>query len=407
MTVGLEKLRRLRVYEQSTFTEDHSGTLGDYVDVDALEGTVNGQRGQVSNAVRTVRQNRTQIAKDVLGPKSASMAFQTHLCGHGLDLDGDVNPPTKSDWWFLKLLAGVYGGLDNETPPSAQTTVQSGTTSTVVNVTTGHGSRFKHGGAIGCITSNGYELREVLSVATDAVSVKVAFSGTPTTGQPVRRPVTVYRTTPTTWFSFAEEGDVGYDRWHYRGMQGSVGYQHTWGGPVVMPWQFQGPRWDNLGTSSLAAASITQNTPIVMNTVEMLLATVGSTTRTAIGAQAISIEPDMPWIMQHGTGGLETVIKMVPGYPADAGVQVKITEPFEDLARFTSRDALTDFALFMQIGNAVGYSVLHSIPKGHLVALDRADSEGLTGQSWGIKGRNDSTGGTGAINIACERLHFG
>lgn len=406
---SLQKFKRLRIYQQSSFTEDNSGTLGDYLDMDVLEDSIDGKGPTESLPVRNLRQRRNAIREDVLGVKSSSLDFQFYLCSHGLDLDGDVAPVDNTSWWQARLLGAMYGGINTESQPGVQTTVQSGTTSTVVNVTAGHGARFGKGVAIGCIVAGAYEVREVLSVSTDAVSVKVAFSGTPTTGQPVRRSVTIYRSnTPSAFLSFCEEGSPVLNRWHYRGMQGGLGaFSVAWGQMLTASASLRGPIRENLGSGGVSTGTPLYNTKVVANAVECLLATVGSTTRTAINFNQLTITPDMPWIMQHGSGGLQTVVTQVPGAPADSPLTIQIVEPMDDLSRFTSRDNSTDHAIFTQFGNTVGGTILHSAPTGQIISPEMQPSEEFAGNVWTFKGREDASGATSTDeDQACERWHF-
>ena len=411
MTVELERLGRLRVYQQSTYT-DASG-VGGMLDVDALEDTIKPSRPQKMLPVKSVAQRRLQYPESVLGPKSSALDFSWNLVSHGLDLDGDVAVPTASTWWQATIMKTMMGGIDTETIPAAQTTVQAGTTATVVNVTAGHGARFKKGVAIGCVVpasggGTAYECREVLSVATDAVSVKVAFSDVPTTATAVRRSVTVYRTErPATWLQFAYEGKVALDRWDFRGMQGALSYAFTWGELITASAKLMGSTWTNLGSGTLSAATYSYNTPVPMVNMELLIATVGATTRTVCPFGALSWEPEQGWIDQKGGTGSETIVQKIASRPDVAPLRVKITEPFEDLTRFTSRDSRTDHALFLQSGNTVGGTVLFAAPTGQLIEPERAPQDALAGQTWTFQAREDSAGAVSTeLDLSCERLHF-
>ena len=400
--VQLDFARRLRVYEEPQDTHtDHSGTAGDFLELRVNSGRFSPNTKSIPLKTNETRRGRRQ--KEVLGPLSCSIDFTADLAGHGLDLDGDVAVPTTATWALARIWKAILGGLDNETIPSAQTTIVAGGSATAVWITEGHASRFIRGGAIGCTTTAGYELREILSTsasdgAKDIVNVKVAFSGTPTTGTAVRRPVCFYATQrPVTSLQYIVERQAGgaasLDRWNLRHMQGGLAFAFSWDEVIQWSSQQMGAGWTNMGSGTLAdPGALAMHEPVVMSATELLIATVGATTRTVVPFSAISWDLGIAWEDQRGPGLSNQGIVSKVQTRTDPPLSVKITEPLTDLTRFTSRDSRTDHALYLQVGATVGATFLFSAPTGQLIVPKTDEASGsLAGQTWTFQGREDES----------------
>jgi hypothetical protein len=82
------------------------------------------------------------------------------------------------------LMRAMFGA--ELTPAAGSTVAGSSSTTALVNVASGHGSRFVVGQVIGVTTSNGLEIRRVSGISTDALSVTPALSTAPAAGAVVR-----------------------------------------------------------------------------------------------------------------------------------------------------------------------------------------------------------------------------
>ena len=197
MTCELEVLKRLRVYEEAaggaTFGVDHSGTMGDFLDVPAIEGTIKATDDQEVFDPKLTTVYTDGHDQKVLGRLMAKLAFSTSLHSHGVALDGVNALPTIATWAQMRMLKAIFGATSTQTNGGART-VQVGSTTTVVNVTAGRGADFTAGQAIGVRTGSAateIECAEIASIATDALTLTEALSATPVTGANVNGAVTV------------------------------------------------------------------------------------------------------------------------------------------------------------------------------------------------------------------------
>lgn len=420
--VQLDFARRLRVYEEPQDTHtDHSGTAGDFLELRVNSGKFDPRTKSIPLKTNEIRRGARQ--KEVLGPLSCSLDFTADLAGHGLDLDGDVAVPTTANWALARIWKAILGGIYTETIPSAQTVVVAGGSSTALWITNPHGSRFLRGGAVGAQTTAGYELREILSIdASDAgkdiITPKVAFSGTPTTGTPVRCCVTLYATQrPVTSLQYIVErqsgGAASLDRWNLRHMQGGLSFAFPWDDVIQWTSQQMGASWTNMGSGTLAdPGALAMHEPIVMAANELLIyeAAASAQARVVCPFGAISWDLGITWEDQRGPGLTNQGIVSKVQTRTDPPISVKITEPLTDLSRFTARDARTMYALAHQFGATVGASCLFVAPEGQLIAPKTDEASGsLAGQSWTLAGREDSTLTTPLTDLdqTWFRAHFG
>ena len=312
---------------------------------------------------------------------------------------------------MLRLLQAIMGGSIATTNPGAQTTVQAGTTTTTVNVTASHGGRFQAGGVIACQTvagSSNLELREVLSVSTDAVSVKEAFSATPVTGTPVRGGVTVYLTEdPDTSLQVMIEGREATDGVVLRGLQGGFSLTLPVGGRGQLSASLAGAGWARLGSSSVTVPSYTNVSPLALNPLDVTVPTVGSTTLVSVAASEFTCEPQIAYAPQKSGAATETIARM-KRQPARPVVKGSFTAPYQDDTWYTARDGREVRAVFARGGNLAGSAFLISIPTVQITEVQPgASGEGIAGQKVSFEGRHDTEiGGSTEVGYSALRIHF-
>jgi len=417
MSIEPDILRYVGVYEEpdGSYQVDHSATPGDFLALPYEEGTLDAKGARTGFDPMAGKIRRDGHSKKVLGPRACTVALATKLHSHGLDLDGDVAPPTTSTWALLRVLKAIMGGSIATTDESAQTTVQAGsTTTTDVEVTTGHGVRFQAGGAIAVPVVSGssaLEAREVLSVAGDVVTVKEAFSATPITGGVVRGAVTVYLTEdPKTALQWHVEGREATDGAIFRGTQGGFSITLPIGELGQFAFQLAGASWARLGSSSITIPNYTLFEPIALDPVEVHVPTIGATTLVSLEASEIAIEPQIAYAPQKSGKATETVARMVR-QPARPVIQGSFLVPYEDDTWYTARDDREDRAVFVQAGNLVGAGggiCLFSIPTVQITDVQPAPSgENVAGQRVFFEGRHDEEiGGSTEVGYSAFRMHF-
>ena len=413
MSIELDLLRYVGLYEEpnGSYAVDHSATPGDFLAFPFMEGTLQAQLAQDDLNPMTGKIRADGDDKVILGPKSCTLAMATALHSHGLDLDGDVAPPTVSTWALMRLLEAIMGGSITTTDESAQTTVQAGsTTTTAVEVTSSHGTRFAVGGVIGCEVVSGsglIEAREIASIASDVITVKEAFSSAPVTGSAVRGGVTFHMTEdPNTSLQALIEGREGTDGLLLTGLQGGFSLQLPVGGLGQIAFALAGAAWSRLGSSSVTVPSYSVFGPMALNPLEVHVPTIGSTTRVVVEQAEVSIEPQITYAPVRSGAAANTISRM-RRQAVRPLVQGSFTIPYEDDTWWTAHSARQDRALFAQCGNVPGSTVLISCPTIQIgLPQPAASAEGIAGQTVPFRGRHDEEiGGSTEVGYSAFRIH--
>lgn len=417
MSIEVNSLRSVRAYVEpagdTTYGADHSATPEDFIDLPITEGFAmpGPERDMLDPMVSQVRLDGR--VKRVAGKRSGAAQLAMCLAGHGVPMIGNETPPGASTWALYRLLLAIMGGVSVTGTEAGATTVQSGTTTTAVTVTTGHGDRWGSGGGqvIGCTTANGFEAREVLSVTGDVVSVKEAFSGIPTTGTNVSGGVTFYPTEdPDTSLQLIAQGREADDNFLLTGMQGGFQIEAKPGQLAKITFDLKGDSCTKLAAhSGINVPTFANYEPIAVVGSELTMPVVGSTTRVAPGVSDVTLA--LGFAYEPVTGyGRNNVRRMRRMRPRD-GVLAKITGtlPFEDGTWITARDDRENRAAFWQIGSTPGATVLISIPTVQVTQVPRAASASqLSGIQFVGESRHDASAvaSTTPLSYAAFRVHF-
>lgn len=418
MTCELEVLKRARVYEEAagvaTFGIDHSGTLGDFLDFPAKSGSIKASgpanHEMLAPMLTTTRVDGHDTA--VIGRNSSSLSIACALHSHGVALDGVNAAPTIADWGFLRVMKAIFGATFATGVPGVQTTVQAGTTTTVINVTAGHGtSRWSVGDAIACRVVSGssvIECREITAVAANAVTVDQAFSAIPITGSVVHGCVSVHLTQdPDTSLQWVIEGTEADDRVALLGMQ-LKSIKHTL--PVdgkfpELAFEFQGADAVRMSSGTVGAVAPTYYSPFGTTFSELTLPTVAATTRVLVDHSAHSLELALGYEARKvGTGvnGIRRWKRKV-GRPVAKGSFVEL---FEDARYETLKAARTAVRVHEQIGNLVGSAVLISQRTAQIMTVTPAAADvALVGQQVSYESR-EPTAGTNDKTSSVITYHF-
>lgn len=416
MSYEINTLRSLLAYVEpaGSYAVDNSGTVGDFLSVPMSEGYMASapMRDMLDPMLAQVRLDGR--AERVIGKRSAAMQLAMLLASHGVDMVGNETQPAATTWALRRLLAATMGGVSLTGTEAAATTVSSSTTTTVT-VSSGHGDRWTDGQVIACQTVSGstaLEAREVLSVSSDTITVKEAFSAAPTTSTQARGGVTFYPTEdPDTSLQFIAQGRETADHFLMRGMQGGFQIEAKPGQLAKVTFDLKGAATTKLSDhSGITVPSFSNWSPVAVVASELTVPTVGSTTRAWVAASDISLALGFAYEPVTGytlTG--ETIIRMRRQRPRD-GVLARLTftVPLEDSTWIDHRDNRTDLAAFWQIGSAAGGGWLISIPTCQVTDVRLGPSaSGLSGQIVTLEGRLDASAmsSTSALSYAALRLH--
>lgn len=415
MSIEAHALRYLGIYEEpdGSYQVDRSGTPGDFLAMPYTEGSLEAQLAQepLDPQLGKMRLDGTDVT--VHGPRSCSLSASVTLHSHGVDMIATATAPTVSTWAMLRALKAIMGGVVATGTEAASTlVVADATTTTAVEVTTGHGDRWVPGSVIGCEVVSGsglIEAREVISVAGDVVSVKQAFSSAPVTGSAVRGGVTLYMTEdPRTSLQALIEGRENTDGVILRGLQGGYTLELPLGGLGQVQLALQGASWARLGASSATIPSYPIFAPMALAPLEVTCPVVGATTRVLVPQSEVTITPAIVYAPQRSGAATETIARMrrQPTRPLVSGT---FTTPYEDDTWYTAHSARETRALFAQAGNVPGATCLISVPTIQVTEPPQmAESgEGIAGQTVTWRARHDTAiGGTGELGYSALRLHF-
>ena len=400
MTVQVSALGRTRIAAEAAFAVDESGTPANFLDLPIVEnsGTFVPLTDHLEPELQQQYLHSYTNSKMVLAKKSSTLALTTYLAGTGAPQDG--NNAWSTTWALGRLLAALMGAAYQGTPQAAATAVTAGSTTTSVNVTAGHGNTLgAPGGAYAVrIQSTGlYEAREILSVTANAVVPKVAHSAAPVTGEPIIWATTFGLTNNLAGFlstlQFIIEGAESGDEYVGLGMQGTMSIDITQGQIAKLSAQLTGASWVR-SSASLAAATITDFSPIAHMTSELIL---GTGTITASQTRNVVSHSSSTW-----TPGLANLPVTSPEGPASSGIigwkrargraitgQVQV---YDDTATnwITADTNRTDLSLFQQVGMTTSGIVLLSAPTVQLsVVPPRTPANDLYGFLVSWAGRND------------------
>ncbi len=416
MSNELQALRSVRVYVEpaGSYGTDNTATPADFIDVPITEGFAGVPRTLEMLDPMLSQVYIDQRAERVVGKGSSAAQLSMLLASHGVSMVGNETPPPATTWALRRILGAIMGGVDVTGNEAAATTVQAGTTTTVVNVTTNHGDRWAKGRMMLCeVNASGtLEAREVLSVSTDAVTVKEAFSATPVTATQIGGAVSFYPTeNPDTSLQLLCQGVETANNFVARGLQGGFQIECKPGQLAKISLDLKGCGTEILSAhSGINVPSIANWTPVACVATELTIPTVGSTTRVPVLASDFTV--NLAFDYQPVTGFVisnNTIIRMRRQRPRD-GVLARgtFTLPLEDSTWFTAQTARTDHAIFMQIGNARGGGWLLSFPTVQITNVAPGPSaSGLSGIVVSWEARHDSSAGavTTEMQRAAMRLH--
>jgi hypothetical protein len=414
MSIEVQAVQAVRAFSEATFGADSSGSLGSYTYLPLRDGSAQLTLTRDSLADAALVQHIDEYREEVLGKRSATIAITMNLAPTGTAAASAVAAVTGGLGMMLKAcLGGEYKGTG--------TTFSSGSTAVVLNLTSAAG--FSVGSAIGWVNASGVlETREIKTIATNVVTLKLAFSGSPANLDVAYAVATYYPTAnPAESLAMLVEGLESDDRWLLTGGQavGGVTLAFDVTGQTLpsVTFNLQFARFYAAGetstpiTGTLATATYTNYEPIVGEAGDFRVWTCGSPTLvsgTAVNCSALSFTPALGFAPYTSPMGVMTIKKWVKTRTAPI-MSGNWVNPYEDVTWWTARNSRTNKAVAYQFGTAAGSTALITAPTVQIVNPQRtADAGSLAAQTVSWKGRRDTdtTVLTTDIAYAPFRIHL-
>lgn len=411
----IQNVQRLRVWSESTFAGDGTGTIANFTDVPFREGSMQVVLTTDSIDPQQDVQSRYEYREEVLGKKSGTIAFTVNLAPTGTAATTAQVAITSA---LGRLLKATFGA---ETL-AAGSTASTGCTATVINVQTGHGSRWANGGAMGRVNAAGQlETQEVEDVDGDEVTLKHAFSAAPASTDKLYNCATYsFTEDPSESLQFLVQGVDAQDCWLLLGCQAvggvTVAIDVTGAALPAVTFNFTAADWKTqaqmaAAPSSIGTASFTAYEPIVGHAGSLRVFTVGASTLTTsslVHASALSFAPKIVFVPVTSPNGTNTVYRWRAGRAAPP-CEGSFTPFFDDLRWWDARDNKTDKAVFYQAGITPGGAFLMSAPTVQITNPQRTVSgDEIAGQTvtWKARRDTDTAGSSAALAKSPFRIHL-
>ena len=400
MSIELSSLGRVRIAIESgtaNFAVDQSASPSNFIDLPVMEGTFAPSRKEEKLDPMTLQTMVDDHEEKVRGPKSCDVNFSTILAGTGTAYTGGVAYPTTTTWALGRLLQTIMGGSILTPTVTSTCLVTAGSTSTVVNVTAGHGTdgTFTTGGPIGVLINGRVEVREVLSLSANSVTVNLAFSTAPSNGAAVYSGLTFWLSeNPVDSLQILADGMEDTDKFVYAGLQGGFDLDVTTGQFPKLSAKLNGPYWAKRSSASIAAGSVSLFSPALITDCEFIVGTVGSTTRNLVHCTNETWTPGIEYIDVKSSTASSTVLRKKRN--RGRAIAGKFTT-YRDGSSFDFEAAdsgKTDLYLLKQLGSTAGSIVTLVAPTVQCVTTNNADASGVAGVEVEWEGRNSTVFGT-------------
>lgn len=410
MSAGIARLRYY-IEPDGSYAVDHTGTIGDFADVRALDATPSFAQAMTPDA--TIVQRYFQRTKDVLGFDRPSFELRSYLVGSGQTINAAASVTKTAQASILEAILGGYN------LPGAGSLVASGASSTGCVVTAAQGSRFTPGGIVWVQVGTDYECTRVKTVSTDTLTFAHALSGTPSVGAVILNAMHVFPEEPSVaqtslqllWESATNREHI----FLLLGMQATgfalamaLGEQPTWTATLAGAKDMHD---DDIATpqggSAISAATLDGGEPTVFTKGGLLFTPAAGTTRNLVCFTSFSFTPGIshaPIPCASGTQGIRQMWRQRGDAPS-FGFTVPIEGTNAKTWR-TARDAGTLYKGLVYCGGSAGD--FRAIDFGTVQIMDvaEADAGGLRGVTVTCKclEDNDSTSQSTSFRRAPFRI---
>jgi len=390
-------VQRVRVWTESTFATDGTGTLSNFKDVPMKEGSMGTFKlTQETIDPGSIVQTRWNYRQEILGKKHCELSFTMPLAPTGTEAGNSTAAVAGALGVILKA---IMGGEQLGTGTRAK----SGWTSTSGTVTTGAGANLLAGSSLGWVNSSSQlEAREIKQRSTDTLTTKLAFSGTPANTDVLYASATYYLTgSPDTSLQFIIEGPELQDRWLMLGAQGSMTLSLPIGADNALPevtFTFKGANWllgnacaTDLTASNLAVGSVTNFSPIPGYAGRLMVQTNGTTTYTGAtqDVNAVVFEPQIKYEPVSSPSGTNSVLRWIASRASGPALTGNFQSYFADYTRFNWKTNRTSLAVWYQIGTLKGQTILIAAPTVQVTDVQRIKVGSIAGEQVNFKARND------------------
>lgn len=419
------KVRRIRAAIEPNGAHGTELSIGNFVDIQAREDSYKVTLDRPMESPLLLQQHLDGYPSKVFLPRKAGVEFSTNLralpsrAASGITITAATVP--DAPLWGAGL-GGEFLGTG--------TTIASTSTVTALNVSSAAGLR--EGGALACATGPGgaLEVREIKTIATNVVTLKLALSGIPATSSIVYAAATYYLDATdgglVRSIQMAIEGQTAADRWLLKGGQLAAAPKLSLA-PGTVPkvdWSTKHTEWvlaNGTNTAGFTALMNLAATPIsdqsyadtginaVMDSeFRIMQHGVSTLSGTLIDAQQINITPQLKYGPHTTPAGQNTVkqwVRLRNDGPACVG---DFALPYEDTTWRDKRDAETDFALFYQIGSSVANgAVLVSVPRVSFDDWKLEEVDEISGQRipFYAKLDNQTTANSSNLQKSAFRFH--
>lgn len=423
MTQTIQSVGRVRADEEANGSFCTEATLNNMQDLPFIEGSGRLTMEAPRDTPRIAQQHIDGYPLKVAMPKRARFDVSLNMRGTSARgtiangaLDADDVLSAGQHLYKIGLGAVTYG---------TGTTIASTSTITVLNVTSAAG--LSEGGAIVCATGAGgaLECREIKTISSNVVTLKLALSSIPANGSIVYACVTYslgnLDGSTVTSLQLLVEGLNTLDRWLLKGgqlaappkMNLSPGSIPT----IDFSWVFADhKKADGVETTmnpSSALADQNYNSTSINAIVdsELRIQTHGVTTLagTFVDASEISINPNIAYEPHTTPGGVNNIKQWVRTRVDGPAVTGEFSLPYESAAWRTARDAATAMALTYQIGSsATNGGFMVSVPHILIDNFQREPIGGLAGQrvSWYARLDDQTNANSTALQKSALRIHL-
>lgn len=416
MTVVQENIKRLRVWQESSFATDGSGTMGNFLNVPfvAAQGA-RLRRGAAMLPVDHAQQHIDGMARQVIGPLDWTLDFTLNL----ETFDDRADESTTAQEGALGRILEAVMGIENLGQGDTVDDVSAAEDGFDVD----NGSRWAAGGCLVAATGTGgaLEARPIESVTTDTIALKWKLSSAPGNNDTVYNAATYAMgnvNDPVT-LQFAVEGLEQDDRYLLLGGQ-LASMRLVDFGPGTVPkiaFSIKGPKWayadgsETSGTltgSALGIATYADAVTLVTKDSDYRFGTVGTATLTGtqIEAPQFTFEPNISYAPRRTPAGTETIAgwERLHQPPVIRGT---VARPFQDNTWRTARDSRTSHYIWHQIGSSTstGGAVI-DIPTVQVVDWQEVDLGGIRGEQINWEARLDEDIANTETLYSAFRIHL-
>lgn len=419
MTISIQNVGRLRVDVEANGSFCVEGTLGNFEDVPYIEGSPKVMLEKPYETPRLAQQHPDGYPSKVAMPKRARLDFSTNLRGTTARGSGALTSantlPAGRHMFTIGMGAATYG---------TGTTIASTSTTTVLNLTSAAG--LSEGGALVCATGAGgaLECREIKTIATNVVTLKMALTSIPANGSTVYACATYslgnLNGSTVTSLQALVEGLDALDRWLLKGGQLSAPPKFNLqpGTIPTVDWSFlfadhakaDGTETTmNPASSALADQNYSDANIVAVMDSEFSACVHGGTTQVLIHASEINIVPNIAYEPHITPGGVNNIKQWVRSRVDGPAATGDFLLPYESVAWRALRDAETGMGLFYQVGSSVsagGFMI--SVPHAIIDNFQRDIAGGLAAQrvSWFARLDNQTNANSTALQKSVLRVHF-